>query len=140
MTNPEVSLEQARVAEAMRTGVLTCPPSASLRTVARMMSQYSIHAVVVTEVDDEGDEERAWRMVSDLALARHAADADETTAGGAASEPLVTLSAEDSLQRAAEMMAEHRTSHVVVTEQTSGRPVGIVSTLDLARAIAATRA
>ena len=33
----------------MHAGVLTCPPSTSLRTIARMMAQYGIHAALFTD-------------------------------------------------------------------------------------------
>ena len=40
------------------------------------------------------------------------------------------------LAAAAEAMVEHDVSHLVVVEGRSGRPVGVVSTLDVARALA----
>lgn len=136
------SFEHALVADAMRAGVLTCPPETSLRTVARMMAQYGVHAVVVTGVEPERDgdfEERAWRIVPDAAIARYASAIDDVTAGGAAMEPVVTVVADDPLQRAADLMLEHGTSHVVVTDEATGRAVGILSTLDLARTLAFAR-
>ena len=133
------AFEDARVSDAMHAGVLTCPPSTSLRTIARMMAQYGIHAVVVTHPDDEGDGEVAWRVVSDLALARHAAELDDTSAGGAATEALVTVHLGDPLARAALLMAEHDVNHLVVVDDPERPPVGIVSTLDLARAFASGR-
>jgi CBS domain-containing protein len=33
-------------------------------------------------------------------------------------------------------MAEHDTAHVVVVSPSTGRPVGMISTLDIARAVA----
>jgi hypothetical protein len=32
-------------------------------------------------------------------------------------------------------MVEHEVAHVIVIEQHSGRPIGVLSTLDLARAL-----
>ena len=43
--------EDARVHDAMRVGMITCRPETSLRDVARMMSSYGIHAVVVQDVE-----------------------------------------------------------------------------------------
>ena len=43
----------------------------------------------------------------------------------------------DSLEHAAQLMAEHETSHVVIVSSSTGEPVGILSTLDVARAMAA---
>src|SRR3954463_4521414 len=76
--------DDAKVEDAMHPGVLTCPPETSLWTVARMMASYSVHAIVVTDLDDEGDsDERAWGIVSSLDLTRaRVAEADEPTAGG----------------------------------------------------------
>jgi CBS domain-containing protein len=43
----------------------------------------------------------------------------------------------DSLEHTAQLMAEHQTAHVLVVSPDTGLPVGIVSTLDVARAAAA---
>ena len=48
------SLRHARVPDAMRPGVITCPPDSSMRDVARMMVTNHIHAVVVRGVKDSG--------------------------------------------------------------------------------------
>ena len=40
------SLRHARVSDAMRPGVITCPPDSSMRDVARMMVTNHIHAAV----------------------------------------------------------------------------------------------
>ena len=124
----------------MHPGTVTCPPETPLRTVARMMARYSIHCVVVLADIDEADwEGRLWGVVSDLDLveAAAAADLDERTAGGTAASPLVTVPPEETLERAAQLMAEHETSHLVVVDPASDRPVGVLSTLDVARVIAA---
>ena len=129
--------EDAKVEDAMHPGVLTCPPETPLRTVARMMASYSVHAIVVTDVDAEGDpDERAWGVVSALDLARaRASHADEPSAGGVADTDVVTVSSGDPLSRVAELMVEHGTEHVIV-DDASGRPVGMVSTSDLAAVLA----
>ena len=45
--------ERATVLDAMRLGVVSCPPDTTLREVARIMATYRIHCVVVT--DNERD-------------------------------------------------------------------------------------
>jgi len=134
---PGPTYDNARVEDAMHAGVLTCPPETPLRTVARMMASYSVHAIVVTDLDAEGDpRDRAWGIVSALDVARaRASGASEPTAGGTASTDVVTVSSGDPLSRATELMIEHGTEHVVV-DDASGRPVGIVSTRDLAAVLA----
>src|SRR3954470_18621270 len=121
--------DDAKVEDAMHPGVLTCPPETALWTVARMMASYSVHAIVVTDIDAEGDpDERAWGIVSalDLVRARVAAE-DEPSAGGVASTDVVTVSPGDPLASAAQLMAEHGSEHVVVADL-HGRPVGVGST------------
>jgi CBS domain-containing protein len=34
-----------------------------------------------------------------------------------------------------QLMAEHEVTHVIVVERHSGRPIGVLSTLDVARAL-----
>jgi len=41
----------------------------------------------------------------------------------------------DRLERAMQLMTDHEVAHVVVVERHSGRPVGVISTLDIARAL-----
>jgi CBS domain-containing protein len=42
------SLGELRVADAMHPGLISCPPDAPLRTVARMMATYRVHTILVT--------------------------------------------------------------------------------------------
>ena len=48
------SLEHARVADAMRAGVISCPPDTSMEDVARIMASNHVHAVVVRDGDVSG--------------------------------------------------------------------------------------
>lgn len=129
---------EATVADAMHPGVLTCPPETSLITVARMMATYGVHAIVVTVPDDEGESsERGWAVVSDLDVAKAASMGHEdSTAGGMAQTKLVTVAPGETLQRAAQLLAEHEVSHLVVADTELDRPVGVISTLDIAAALA----
>ena len=122
------------VAEAMHPGVVTCPPETSLRAVAGLLAEHRIHAVVVA-----GDEEDAPIAVvtdRDVIWSQSRGELDLVSARDAASEPTVTVRADAGLPRATELMAHFGTTHVVVTESGGGRPVGILSSLDVARAIA----
>ena len=133
-------LEQVSVDKAMHPGVLTCPPETPLRDVARMMARYRIHAVVVFSEDDESEEvPGVWGVVSDVDLVTAAVAVDGVegrTAGGTARSPLVTIGREETLKRACELMKQHGATHVIVVSPSSERPLGIVSSLDVARAIA----
>jgi CBS domain-containing protein len=128
--------EHATVGDVMRHGVITCSAETTLRTVARMMSSYHVHAVVVTEEDGEGGLS-PWGLVSDFDVLRAAhAGAEELTAGQVSRSPAVMVSPSDPLAHAADLMKQHGTGHLVVVEPNDSSPVGVVSTLDIAGALA----
>jgi CBS domain-containing protein len=129
--------EDARVYDAMRLGIFTCPPETSLKDVARMMATYHIHAVVVTDMDGEGESETPWGVISDADLAAAAGpDAVDRTARDAARTEIVTVTADDSIAHAAKLMTEHGVTHLVVVQPASGKPLGVISTLDIAGVLA----
>jgi CBS domain-containing protein len=134
-----VPFDVATVGDAMSRGVISCPPEAPLRTVARMMATFGVHAIFVFEHQEEDDEAaQLWAVVSDLDLvAATQLDVDTVTAGATAVTPLVTIRADRPIGEAAILMAQHGIAHLAVTDPLSLRPIGVVSTLDLARAIAA---
>jgi CBS domain-containing protein len=136
---PAVPFETATVGEAMSHGVISCAPETPLRTVAGMMATYGVHAIFVFEHADEDDESpQLWAVVSDLDLAAATQlDLDTLTAGATAVTPLVNVSADSSIAEAGSLMAQYGIAHLAVTEPSSRRPIGVISTLDIARAIAA---
>jgi CBS domain-containing protein len=103
------------------------------------MATYGVHAVFVIEHADEDDEApQLWAVVSDLDLvAATEVDLDTLTAGRTAATPLVAIASDRSIAEAGGLMAQHGIAHLAVTDPDSGRPVGVISTLDIARAIAA---
>jgi CBS domain-containing protein len=79
----------------------------------------------------------AWGVLSDLDLASAVESATEdTTAGEVAATDPVSLPPTATLDDAARLMAEHDTAHVVIVGGRSGDPLGVVSTLDVALALA----
>jgi CBS domain-containing protein len=120
----------------MHRGVVTCRPDTPLTKVAQMMAGHRIHSVVVWSDPQEADEDGTlWGVVSDLDVARAiAAGAVGLTARAVTSSPALTVSADDNIRRAAELMVAGGTGHLVVVRR--GRPVGVISTLDLAGALA----
>lgn len=144
MSNPTLErdrspspLAELRVADAMHPGVVSCASNTTLRTVARMLSAYRIHAVVVF-ADHRAADPGSWAVVSDVDVLRAGIvdDVDRTTAGDAAGTPVVMVAPEDTLDGAARLMAEAGTTHLIVVDRRSERPLGIVSTLDLTKALA----
>ena len=132
-----LDLSQRRVDEVMRDGIVGCAADTPLSEVARLMSEHRIHCVVVGRLAVDGHGTRLlWGVVSDLDLVRAAASGEDLTAGQvAATEPL-SASASDSLADVARMMGEHDVAHMVVLDEREREPIGVISTLDLARAAA----
>jgi len=134
-----VSFWEATVRDEMTTGVISCPPETPLRDVARLMATHRVHGVFVFDYGTEDDETpELWGLVSDLDLAAAAlGDIDRRTAADSAVTPLVTVGSDTPLVRAAQRMAETSSSHLAVVDPSTQRPVGVLSTLDIARRIAA---
>jgi CBS domain-containing protein len=134
-----VAYDIATVADAMSRGIISVPPETPLRVVARMMATFRVHAIFVFEHTDEDDEApRLWAVVSDLDLvAATQLDLDRQTAGATAVTPLVTVSASRLMAEAASLMAQHGIAHLAVTDPATRRPIGVISTLDIAQAVAA---
>ena len=133
------AFERATVADAMHVGIVTCPPDASLATVAQTMATHHVHCVAVLGVRAEDGEHLVWGTISDLALARAAWRGEEPDAATIAASPAVTVEATASLAEAVGLMFEHAVTHLVVADS-NGRPVGVLSTLDVAGVVAWGRA
>ena len=136
---PAPAFETATIGDAMSHGVISCSPETPLRVVARMMATHGVHAIFVFEYGEDDEEgPQLWAVVSDLDLvAATRLDLDTLTAGAAAVTPLVSVAADSSIGEAGSLMAQYGIAHLAVTEPGSPRPIGVVSTLDIARAIAA---
>ena len=134
-----VAFETATVGDAMSHGLISCPPETPLRVVARMMATHGVHAIFVFEYGEEdGEAPQLWAVVSDLDLvAATRLDLDSLTAGGTAVTPLVSVASDSSIGEAGALMAQYGIAHLAVTEPGSRRPIGVISTLDIARAVAA---
>ena len=129
----ESLLGSLTVADAMHHGIVTCPPSAVLREVAQLLSEHGVHCAVVAEAPDD-ESPTFWGIVSDVDLMRGLCSRIPLTAGNLAALDLVTVTPQDDLQEAAQLMGEHDVAHLIV--MTDGRPAGVLSTLDVARAVA----
>jgi CBS domain-containing protein len=124
------------VADVMSPGVLSCAPETPLRTAARMMATYQVHAIFVFASRD--DDSPFWTVLTDLdVIEASLPDIERRTAGGTAHEHVVTIESDAPIALAAQLMSQHRITHLVVVSPETTRPLGVVSSLDLARAIAA---
>ena len=133
---PVPTFDNARVADVMRYGLITCSPEADLKDVARTMVTNQIHAVIIKRpAPDDGS--TAWGVVSDLDVlgTAHPGGID-MMAYEAAATPGVTVAPDESLARAAQLMREYATSHLIVVDRVTDEPLGVISTLDVAGALA----
>ena len=128
-------LDALRVEDAMHDGVFTCERETPLSEVARTMVREVVHCVIVES--GSGERGPVWGVVSnlDLVAAAMVRGLDEQTAGGSAASPLVLVHRGETLERAAQLMTEHGTAHLVVDDPETGLPVGVLSTLDIAAAL-----
>ncbi len=137
-TVPGADPTRLAVADVMHVGVVDCPPQTPMREVARVMAERGIHCVVVDGLarGAHRSEQLVWGIVSDLDLmaAASAEQLDRDAGELAATEP-ATISAGEDLACAARIMSEHDCSHLIVTDAASRRPVGVISSIDIARAL-----
>jgi len=127
------AFSDATVHDAMRVGVITCRPETKLTDVARMMVGYDVHSIVVADVDSERG---LWGIVTSLDLARAADDLSSATAREVATTNLITVRSNEPLRRAAELMAEHGVTHLIVLQPDSDDPIGVISARGVAAALA----
>jgi CBS domain-containing protein len=129
-------LTELPVADVMHHRVVTCLPDTPLRAVARMMANYRIHSVIVHD-DHRRDREALWGVVSDrdVVAAVATGEIDGATAGSTAATEAVTITSDESLGRAAQLLGEHEIAHLIVVDRETNRPLGVLSTLDIAAAI-----
>jgi CBS domain-containing protein len=131
-------LEAVTVAEAMTAHVIHCAVETRLAALARLMVRHGVHAIFVYDYGDEEDEDvTMWGVVTDLDVAAAAArGAHSARARELAQAPLVTVTSDVSLHDAAELMSRRGVSHLAVLDPQTERPAGVLSTLDVARAVA----
>ena len=124
------SLEHARVADAMRAGVISCPPDTSMEAVARIMATNHVHAVVVSAGD------APWGVVTDQDMLEVASAAPDRLAGTCATTDPVMVKPSEPLEKAVELMRQHGTTHLLVGDPESHHPIGVLSSLDVAGIVA----
>lgn len=113
----------------MRHGILSCSADASLRDAARVMSLHHVHTILVNDVDGS-----PYGILSDSALLSALLDSNEGERAlrEVADRDIGTISSSEPLVAAAELMRDRGIAHVMVRDAHSGRPTGMLSTLDVA--------
>ena len=129
------------VGELMHPGIVSCSQAATAAEVARIMATCRVHCVAVIGLskNDRGDPV-VWGIVSDLDLLEAAAaPRAHKTAADLAHQPVISIRPDRPARTAAETMVTHGVQHLVVVDPERHTPVGVLSTLDIARQIADTQ-
>jgi len=130
-------LEHATVSDAMHPGILSCDADASLPEVARLMATHQVHCVAVMGIAHRAAGEKlVWGIISDVDLLRAGIGSGVANAGEIALQPIISVEPSMLLREAGELMLLHQASHVVVIDPKLQRPIGILSTLDIAGVLA----
>lgn len=137
MTTVSTPFEQATVADAMHAGIVTVPADATPAEIARALAESRIHCVVVAAISRRGTSEHlTWGVVSDLDLVGALASGATASAAMLAATDAITIESGEALEDAARIMSEHDVTHLVVVDPGSDEPIGVLSTLDIARVAA----
>jgi CBS domain-containing protein len=122
----------ATVADVMHNGLVTCPPHATAADVAATMARERIHCVIVAD----GNGARPWAVVSDLDVMRAFAAGWNPPAATLGGNRVVMVAPSTPLAEAARLMADHRVGHLVVVDPDTAHATGVISTIDVASAMA----
>jgi predicted transcriptional regulator len=131
--NPLAGLSVAQFAT---TGILSVQPDAPLEEVAWLMANNRVHVVAV--VEDAAAEPPVIRD-ADLVAAAISGHYPELRARDVAGTEAISIPADEQLDRAAELLVQHGVTHLIIRDHRRV-PSGVLSTLDIARAIAGRKA
>jgi len=117
-----------QIKDVMTLNPTTCEPQASVVDAAKVMAQEDVGSIPIVEGD------RLIGVVTDrdivIRVVAEGRDLQSTTVGEIASRDLVTVSPDEDLDRALELMAENQVRRVPVIE--GDTLVGIVAQRDIA--------
>jgi CBS domain-containing protein len=126
------SFRDVSVADVMSPGIITCAPETRLESVAELMATRCVHAVAVGGI---AGEHLVWGVIDSLDLVRALRDPEaHDTAQAISRQPALAIEPDAPLDEAVRLMDERDVAHLVVVD--AERPVGVISTLDIAAAVA----
>ncbi len=136
---PVASLDTRRVSDVMHPGVMTCHSGSTLHDVARTMATHGVHSVAIW--GDEGEDSIGFQgMISalDLLSAVMRGESPASSALVAARKEVHTVRASAPLSDGARLMVDEKASHVIVLADDRDLIVGVLSALDVNRALTIT--
>jgi CBS domain-containing protein len=117
-----------QIKDVMTSNPTTCEPQASVVDAAKVMAQEDVGSIPIVEGD------RLAGVVTDrdivIRVVAEGGDAQSKTIGDIASRDIVTVSPDDDLDRALELMAEKQVRRLPVVD--GDKLVGIVAQRDIA--------
>ena len=126
------AFRNATVADVMTPGIITCAPETPIETVAELMATHRVHAIAVGGI---AADHLVWGVIGSLDLVRALRNPDaHEFAEGISRQPVLSIEPGALLSEAVQLMDEAGVAHLIVTDR--DRPVGVVSTLDVAGAAA----
>lgn len=126
------AFRNASVADVMTPGIITCAPHTTLEAVAELLATHRVHAVAVGGV---ADDHLVWGVIDALDLVRALRDPERhPLAESISRQPALAIEPDAPLAEAARLMDEHGVGHLVVVDHE--RPIGVISTIDIAGAAA----
>ena len=126
------AFRNATVADVMTPGIITCAPDTPFEDVAELMATRRVHAVAVGGI---AANHLVWGVIDSLDLVRALRDPESHALAEAISrQPALSIEPAAALTDAVKLMDDHRVAHLVVVDRE--RPVGVISTLDIAGAVA----
>jgi CBS domain-containing protein len=126
------TLDRIHVADAMRQGIISCGPEASLAEIARIMATRRVHAVAV----EDATSGRPSSFVSDRDLISASVIGHSATAKNVAISAAFCITTDRSVAEAARVMSAADVSQLIVFSASGDYPVGVLSTGDVIAAYA----
>jgi predicted transcriptional regulator len=124
------AIEHATVGDVAHRRVLICGPDTPLRSIASTMAANRVHSIVVREAPRGAN---GWGLISDFTIVEALADGKlDAMASDVAGPPVVIAEADMPVRDAVPMMREAGATHLLLFEDGSEDPVGVVSALDVA--------
>lgn len=132
-----VGISNWRVRDVMSTPVQTCRTDLDLASAAELMARERIHFLLVVGPEGDDGEAPVVGVLSALDLVSALDRGASTRPVGEVVGPHPhSVPADAPLRVAVREMREERADHLLVVAAHSGRPVGVVSTLDIAQVLA----
>src|ERR1044072_2643228 len=126
------AFRNATVADVMTPGIITCGPETPMEAVAELMATHRVHAVAVGGI---AANHLVWGVIDSLDLVRPLPPPDAYGFAELISRTAAhSIEPDAPLHEAVRAMDERNVAHRVVVDR--GRPVGGISTLDIAGAAA----